>query len=95
MKYRVKTVYAIDFCSDLHRNLLQNASPLLLDNKNLSKAIDLTLFGGFLALCSLRGTRNDSNSQSSGCKLRLRLQTRSKLQTLGCFSQSIHYLVGY
>ena len=94
MKYRVKTVNAIDFCSKLHRNLLQNASALLLDHKNLPEAIDLTLFGGCLALCSLRGTRNDTNSQSSGCKLRLRLQTRSKTQTLGCFSQSNHYLVG-
>ena len=94
MKYRVKTVNAIDFCSDLHRNLLQNASALPLGHKNLSKAIDLTLFGGCLAPCSLRDTRSDTNSQSSGCKLRLRLQTRSKTQTLGCFSQSTHYLVG-
>ena len=94
MKYRVKTVNVIDFCSDLHRNLLQNASALLLVHKNLSKTIDLTLFGGCLALCSLRGARNDTNSQSSGCKLRLRLQTRSKTKTLGCFSQSTHYLVG-
>ena len=64
---------------------MQNASALLLDHKNLSKTIDLTLFGGCLALCSLRGTRNDTSSQSSGCKLRIRLQTRSKTQALGCF----------
>ena len=74
-----------DFCSDLHQNLLQNASALLLDHKNLSKTIDLSLLGGCLALCSLRGARNDTNSQSSGGRLRLRLQTQSKTRTLGCF----------
>ena len=75
----------LDFCSDLHQNLLQNASALLLDHKNLSKTIDLSLLGGCLALCSLRGARNDTNSQSSGGRLRLRLQTQSKTRTLGCF----------
>ena len=35
---------SLDFYSDLHRNLLQDASALLLDHKNLSKTIDLTLF---------------------------------------------------
>ena len=79
----------LDFCSDLHQNLLQNASALLLDHKNLSKTIDLTLLGGCLALCSLRGARNDTNSQSSSG--RLRLQTRSKTRTLGSFAQSIQY----
>ena len=63
----------LEFCSDLYRNLLQNASALLLDHKILSKTIDLTLLDGYLALCSLRGTRNDTNSKSSGGRLRLRL----------------------
>ena len=53
----------LEFCSDSHRNLLQNASALLLDHKILSKTIDLTLLGGCLAFCSLRGTRNGTNSQ--------------------------------
>ena len=63
----------LEFRSDSHRNLLQNASALLLDHKILSKTIDLTLLGGCLALCSLRGARNDTSSQSSGGRLRLRL----------------------
>ena len=84
MKFRVKQI-ALDFCPDLYRNLLQNASALLLDHKNLSKTIDLILFRGCLALCSLRSARNDTNSQSSGCKLRLRQETRLKTQILGCF----------
>ena len=63
----------LEFRSDSHQNLLQNASAVLLDNKILSKTIDLTLSGGCLALCSLRGARNDTNSQSSGGRLRLRL----------------------
>ena len=71
----------LEFCSDLHRNLLQNASALLLDHKIFSKTIDLTLLGGCLVLCSLRGARNDTNSQSSGGRLRPRLQARSKTRT--------------
>ena len=63
----------LEFRSDSHRYLLQNASALLLDHNILSKTIDLTLLGGCLALCSLRGARNDTNSQSSGSRLRLRL----------------------
>ena len=75
----------LEFCLDLHRNLLQNTSALLLDHKILSKTIDLTLLGGCLALCSLRGARNNTNSQSSGGWLKLRLRTQSKTWTLGCF----------
>ena len=63
----------LEFRSDSHQNLLQNASAVLLDNKILSKTIDLTLSDACLALCSLRGARNDTNSQSSGGRLRLRL----------------------
>ena len=78
---------SLDFCLDLHRNLLQDASALLLDHKNLSKTIDLTLFlGGCLALSSLRGAKNDTSCQSYGYKLSLRLCSRSKMQTASCFS---------
>ena len=74
----------LEICSDLHQNLLQKASALLLDHKFLTKTIDLPFTGGCLALCSLRGTRNDTDLQSTHGRLRLRLCRSSKIWTLGC-----------
>ena len=79
----------LEFRSGSHQNLSQNVSVMLSDHRILSKTIDSTLSSGCLALCSLRGTRNDTNSQSSGGRLRLRLCRRSKMRTLGCFAQTL------